>query len=358
MEKKQYFLHCFAALAFLGATAFSRAHAQAPQKEKAAPARQAKVKILKQENGEFLLLDTTLTVAEGKSLEEAVKQMEASGTAFRKLGAKPIAPADLAPGQDLKVFRRVPGQGHDSLRVFRFRRALPDSVFSRLKGAARLHDLEMLHPERLKDLEHRVLTITGDSIAFRTSIKVDSLIRGHRFFRLDSAFHVRPDSFLLRETIRVEKDGTGEVKILRESGPGAVELLEEGEYDVIKLRNGKQQDRVIILKATKAPASKKEAAKAAKASRKKGEAKAAKLDVTYSPNPTSGRVNVSFHAQKKAKAQLRVVDSQGKAVFQEDLGTVQGTVSRDLDLSRFGKGVYVVQLQVGNTAQAGKVVVQ
>ncbi len=345
-------LQCLASMVLLGASAFFPVLAQTKQKDKAAPTKQAKVKILKEEDGEFLLLDTTLTVKEGKSLQEVVKKLEESGTSFKQLGAKKIKPARIRHGENLSPTRIFSLHAGDSLKAVQFRSAVPVSVFRRLKGV-KVYGIETMDAGRVRDLESKVIYLSGDSVRLRSHIILDSLVRGRTFFRVDSLLHTRPDTFLLRQRIQVEKDETGDLKIFRLKNSDSKFILEEGEYEATRFTD-EGTARFIILKPAKAPLSKKEA----RANRRKAEAKASNLEVTYFPNPTSGKVNLAFNVPKKTKAQVRVVNGQGKTVYQEDLGTIQGNYSKALDLTKFGKGVYVVQLQIGNTAQSSKVVVQ
>ena len=66
-----------------------------------------------------------------------------------------------------------------------------------------------------------------------------------------------------------------------------------------------------------------------------------------SPNPSSGRVQVSYRQTDDLNGvQVRVIDLQGKAVFNQAFPTQGNTFEQNLDLSFLGSGTYALQVQV------------
>ncbi|WP_165864979.1 T9SS type A sorting domain-containing protein [Rufibacter latericius] len=316
------------------------------------------MKIVKQEGGTYYVLDTTLTIAEGTTYLEAVQKLKTDTISFKRLGAKEMKSLRMSTNKDFDVIRYLPLAGHDSLRSTVFRARVADSVFTRLKAVKVFGD-HLLLRDSVNEIVAKALTISGNPNILHRAITVDSLNPTIRFLRIDSVLQIKVDTLLLNETIRVEKDlSSGEMKIRKLGENGPKEILETGDYNIIRLRNP-GQDRIILLKEAGENTSirKKETLKASKKSKKK-EAIPAPIELQLFPNPTNGEVNINFFSQKKAKSQVRVVDSQGKTVYQDDLGTVQGQVYKRYDLTKFGKGLYVVQVQLGKSAQSGKVVVE
>ncbi|WP_181305306.1 T9SS type A sorting domain-containing protein [Rufibacter sp. XAAS-G3-1] len=353
MRKKQYLVLSLLSFLLLGGASFAPAQAQTKESTKAAPARQAKVKILKQEGATFYVLDTTLTLAHGMTFEEAAKKLQANGESLKSLGARAIKPLELSAAKGLEAIGYLPSQSLDSLKVMVFNRAASDTAFTSVKGVSviRAHPLG----DSVRGMKARTIHIYGNRGMIHGTIKLDSLAKHQRFFRVDSALQLSADTFSMQETIRVAKDSTtGEVKVTRLRKGRAPEVLETGDYNVIRLRSA-DQSQVLVLKATKGPAQA-ETLNTKKKSKKKEAT--APLDLRFSPNPTNGEVNLAFFSEKKAKAEIRVVDSQGKTVYQEDLGTVQGQFTKNLNLNTYGRGMYLVQVQVGKSIQSGKVVVQ
>ena len=68
-----------------------------------------------------------------------------------------------------------------------------------------------------------------------------------------------------------------------------------------------------------------------------------------SPNPSSGRIQVSYsQAGDLNGVQVRVVDLQGKSVYLQNFATQGNTFEQNLDLGYLGSGTYALQLQVQN----------
>ncbi|AKQ45321.1 hypothetical protein TH63_06200 [Rufibacter radiotolerans] len=359
MGKNLYKINKVPLFAFFSALALSfQVQAQTPGASAQPSSRQAKVKIIKAENGQHVVLDTTFTLADGQSIEEVVKKLQESNPHLKGLGFKTLKGQKLQFGKEAEIFG-LPGQlSVDSLRTMVFRAKGADSLFFRKEGVQKFKAITITG-EQIKQLEGHGEMGPGKTITIYRTLSGDSL-RKHQIFRVDSAFSLRSDSILLKHAIRVEKDGdAGEVKVFRLPKSGEGTLVQESDFEVIK-REGGLHEQIIILRkpAAGSKEKKKKSLKAESKSHKKAAESISSLGVQFYPNPTSGVVNLSFTAQKKTKALLRVVDSYGKTKFEEDLGMVQGSYSKQLNLSAYGKGVYVVQVVVGGKAQSGKVVVQ
>lgn len=61
------------------------------------------------------------------------------------------------------------------------------------------------------------------------------------------------------------------------------------------------------------------------------------------PNPSSGKITVSFSPQGKKKAELKITDPTGKLVYSEELES-NSEISREIDLGSEAKGVYIVEI--------------
>lgn len=74
------------------------------------------------------------------------------------------------------------------------------------------------------------------------------------------------------------------------------------------------------------------------------------------PNPSNGIVNVEFSMLKSENTQIHVYDMTGKMVKSEGWGTLsEGYFLKQLDLSSFEKGLYVVNITAGDITTAFKV---
>lgn len=74
------------------------------------------------------------------------------------------------------------------------------------------------------------------------------------------------------------------------------------------------------------------------------------------PNPTTGRFTLNFPSPLEADSFYSVYDAVGKLLFQRPL--VKGQTSEEIDLSRFGKGTYLLRVMGKEGVCYEKVVVQ
>src|SRR5690606_31181891 len=82
---------------------------------------------------------------------------------------------------------------------------------------------------------------------------------------------------------------------------------------------------------------------------------------TVFPNPTEGRVTVSFTVLKGVEdAQISVTNMVGSEVMRKEIGALQGgsTYQEHMDLTGLSAGVYTVSLQAGDQRLIRKLVVQ
>lgn len=67
------------------------------------------------------------------------------------------------------------------------------------------------------------------------------------------------------------------------------------------------------------------------------------------PNPASTITNVEFTNNNASNTTITIVNSIGQEVFTEDLGTVEGTHTTELDVASFDSGIYFVNIKTENT---------
>nr|WP_170299232.1 putative Ig domain-containing protein [Larkinella terrae] len=71
-------------------------------------------------------------------------------------------------------------------------------------------------------------------------------------------------------------------------------------------------------------------------------------DLSVSPNPSSGRVVVSFRLPVQKTAKLQVVDVLGRVMWQQDVVGTGQTQQENVDLSQNGTGLHFVQLKTAD----------
>jgi hypothetical protein len=80
--------------------------------------------------------------------------------------------------------------------------------------------------------------------------------------------------------------------------------------------------------------------------------------VTLYPNPTSGRIMLSFYASSNEIANMQVTDLMGRNVLSHDITVVEGINELEADLSMLAKGVYMVHIASGEINQVIKVTIE
>ena len=74
------------------------------------------------------------------------------------------------------------------------------------------------------------------------------------------------------------------------------------------------------------------------------------------PNPTTGQFTMEFQDPLVAKSYYSVFDPMGRLLFQRPLPT--GATLEEVDLSRFGKGTYVIKVTDQNSVRVERVVLE
>jgi hypothetical protein len=76
------------------------------------------------------------------------------------------------------------------------------------------------------------------------------------------------------------------------------------------------------------------------------------------PNPTRGLFNISFIAAKVDNFEIAIIDAFGKLVFQEDKQDFIGEYTKQVDLSDFPRGIYMLQIRNQNSFVSKRIVLQ
>lgn len=76
------------------------------------------------------------------------------------------------------------------------------------------------------------------------------------------------------------------------------------------------------------------------------------------PNPNNGHFTLLLDQSEKANIAIKITDNQGKIVFQEDVGKFSGKYSKQIDLKKFGLGIYMIMIEQEGKKNVQKVIVQ
>lgn len=76
------------------------------------------------------------------------------------------------------------------------------------------------------------------------------------------------------------------------------------------------------------------------------------------PNPSSGKFTVDIISADKGAASISIIDINGREVYAETLNSFDGKASQTIELYNQAKGVYIVQVKIGDKLYNKKMVLQ
>jgi hypothetical protein len=82
-----------------------------------------------------------------------------------------------------------------------------------------------------------------------------------------------------------------------------------------------------------------------------------KISVSAYPNPASNFINVSFTLAQKENVSIKMLNLEGKIVYQTKEENVFGIFNNQIEANQFANGVYFIQTQIGENISTNKVVV-
>ena len=76
------------------------------------------------------------------------------------------------------------------------------------------------------------------------------------------------------------------------------------------------------------------------------------------PNPTKDVFKIRLDAQSALPYECTIYDVNGRAIFQKDLGVLNGLYSEDISLEKFPSGMYFVELKSGHLKSTEQLIKQ
>ena len=76
------------------------------------------------------------------------------------------------------------------------------------------------------------------------------------------------------------------------------------------------------------------------------------------PNPTRGLFNISFISEEMDNFEIIIVDAFGKLVSQEEKQDFIGEYSKQVDLSDYPRGIYMIQIRTNDSFISKRIVLQ
>jgi hypothetical protein len=74
------------------------------------------------------------------------------------------------------------------------------------------------------------------------------------------------------------------------------------------------------------------------------------------PNPTTGQLTLEIDLQKQIKFNVKLYHFTGQLIYSEEVGNFIGSYTRQLDLGKYSKGVFYLQLLTDKNLVTRKII--
>lgn len=81
-------------------------------------------------------------------------------------------------------------------------------------------------------------------------------------------------------------------------------------------------------------------------------------NMSFYPNPNTGKFNLGFNLPEKGDAEVTILNTEGKVVYSEKLPAFSGSYDKEIDISKQAKGIYFVKVEQGKNSQVKKIVLE
>ncbi|NQX96763.1 MAG: T9SS type A sorting domain-containing protein [Flavobacteriales bacterium] len=123
----------------------------------------------------------------------------------------------------------------------------------------------------------------------------------------------------------------------------------------VESEDGKKTKQIVIIsKITTSETSSDEISTAVDLDKKELSIKKLK----FSPNPNNGKFELNFKLDDEKPVHIKIVDIQGKEVYNEMVNDFNGKYSNNIDISGNGDGIYILQVVQGDKASTSKIVIK
>lgn len=80
-------------------------------------------------------------------------------------------------------------------------------------------------------------------------------------------------------------------------------------------------------------------------------------DLNIYPNPNNGVFNLKFNLPEEGKIAVRIFDVNGKEVFSDKERKFKGEYNKEIDLTEFGNGTYIISIEQNDKSTVKKIIV-
>ncbi len=261
---------------------------------------------------------------------------------------------------------------------------LSDSI----EGGIRLENMDGL----LKDIDVDVEFITDElhdgskKMIIKTVTSCDSLIglSGKEHFYISEDENVKlikigegetPGEMVKIKTIVKEKDGEIITTVITTEGSDEKKKITKDEFVTVEsdhdaktiehkviVKGDKTKDIIIIksglIKIRIDDISRKEKSKLPENLKLKPKDNLKLKNLEYYPNPNDGRFTLRFDLPDNEESTITIFDMHGKELFKDSSTATPETYEKEIDISGYGKGTYILKVETGNKMASKKIIVE
>jgi len=81
-------------------------------------------------------------------------------------------------------------------------------------------------------------------------------------------------------------------------------------------------------------------------------------DLLIYPNPTQGLITISFNSTRKNDYKIRIIGMLGESVFEDELTKFSGDYKHEVDLSKYSKAIYFLEIESDQGVISKKITLQ
>jgi hypothetical protein len=81
-------------------------------------------------------------------------------------------------------------------------------------------------------------------------------------------------------------------------------------------------------------------------------------NLKFSPNPSNGKINLSFTLEEMKDVTINIYDINGRVVYTETIKNFQGSYQKEIDISDKGTGAFFLQIVQGLYDVIKKIIIQ
>jgi hypothetical protein len=163
------------------------------------------------------------------------------------------------------------------------------------------------------------------------------------------------------EDIEIEIDGEGDMVLYNVNCEGAGDGEKEIFVDIIETKDGDGttiKSKIIICPPNEKDIDKLHNAGVAVDTKSKDVDRLELEDLSFYPNPTSGKFNLKFKTSENEKTSIKIFDVNGKEVYNETIKGKDGLYEKEIDISNEQKGTYFLKVSQGKKIATRKIILE